>query len=55
MLNYLYDDPSDYWRGHAPYNCSVNIIEVENGQPKIVAIDKVYYDPSLIIDHYSDR
>ncbi|MCR5267984.1 MAG: histidine phosphatase family protein [Lachnospiraceae bacterium] len=55
MLNYLYDDPSDYWRGHAPYNCSVNIIEVKNGQAHINAIDKVYYDPSLIVDHYGNK
>ena len=23
MLNFLYDDPEDYWQGHAPYNCAV--------------------------------
>lgn len=54
MLNFLYDDPSDFWRGHAPYNCSFNIIEVKDGAPEIIAIDKVYYDQSLIVDHYKD-
>ncbi|MBQ7595613.1 MAG: histidine phosphatase family protein, partial [Clostridia bacterium] len=52
MVNYLYDDPSDYWRGHAPYNCSVNIVEAKDGAAQIVAEDKVYYDKDLIVDHY---
>ncbi len=52
MLNFLYSDPSDYWQGHAPYNCSVNIVEAEGGVPRLTAVDKVYYDPALIVDHY---
>ena len=52
MLNFLYDDPSDFWQGRAPYNCSVNIVETEAGVPRLTAIDKVYYDPELIVDHY---
>lgn len=54
MLNFLYPDPSDFWHGHAPYNCSFNIVEAENGKPKLVAEDKVFYDQSLIIDHYKE-
>ena len=34
MLNYLYEDPSDYWHGHVPYNCAVNIIEANHGVGK---------------------
>ena len=52
MVNNLKDDPSDYWYGHAPYNCSVTIVETENGTPRITAVDKVYYDSSLIVDHF---
>ena len=52
MLNFLQSDPSDFWRGHAPYNCCVNIVEAEGGKARITAEDKVYYDPSLIVDHY---
>ena len=52
MLNFLYDDPADFWQGHAPYNCSVNIVEAEAGVPRLTAVDKVYYDPELIVDHY---
>ena len=52
MLNFLYQDPSDFWRGHAPYNCSVSIVEVKDGNSRLVAEDKVYYDQSLIVDRY---
>ena len=52
MLNFLYDDPADLWQGRAPYNCSVNIVEAQAGVPRLTAIDKVYYDPGLIVDHY---
>ena len=52
MINYLIDDPSNYWCGRAPYNCSVTIVETENGKPKITAMDKVFFDESLIVDHF---
>ena len=52
MVNYLLDEPADFWRGHAPYNCSFTIVEAEGGKAHITEIDKVYYDPSLIVDHF---
>ncbi len=52
MVNYLSDEPENYWFGHAPYNCSFTLLEVEGGEARIVAVDKVYYDPSLIVDHF---
>ena len=52
MINYLTEDPSDYWLGHVPYNCSFTIIDTEGGIARITDIDKVYYDPALIVDHY---
>ena len=53
MVNYLTDKPGDYWLGHAPYNCSFTIVEAEGGKAHITDIDKVYYDPGLIVDHYN--
>ena len=53
MLNYLYDDPSDYWHGHVPYNCAVNIIEGENGVGRLIADDKVYYNLDDAVDQYA--
>lgn len=54
MVNFLFDHPSDYWRSHVPYNCSFTIIEAEGGVPRLTEVDKVYYDKSLIVDHFSE-
>ena len=51
MLNPLYEDPSDFWLGHAPYNCSQTIVEAEGGDARIMEIDRVFYDPKLIADY----
>ena len=50
MVNFLRDDPSDYWYGHAPYNCSFTTVETAGGKPRIAEVDKVYYDKSLAKD-----
>ena len=55
MLNFLYDDPDDYWHGYVPYNCCVNIIEVKDGAAKLIEDDLIYYDQELAIDRYSKR
>ena len=52
MVNYLLDEPANFWLGHAPYNCSFTIVEAEGGKARITDVDKVYYDPSLIVDHF---
>ena len=44
--------PDGFWQEHVPYNCAVTIIDVQNGQAKITAKDKIYYDESLCFDHY---
>ena len=54
MLNFLYENPTDYWHGHVPYNCSVNIIEGKSGKGELVADDKVYYDHEKVIDQYAN-
>ena len=43
MLNALYDDPSDFWHGHVPYNCAVNIVEGNRGIGRLIADDRIYY------------
>ncbi|MBO4411344.1 MAG: histidine phosphatase family protein, partial [Lachnospiraceae bacterium] len=52
MLNQIYEDPSDFWQGHVPYNCAVNILEAEGGVIRFAERDKLYYDPGLAMDHY---
>ena len=53
LLNFLYDDPSDFWQGKIPFNCSVSILEAENGEIKLLEKDKIYYDPALCVDRYA--
>lgn len=52
MLNFLYDGPSDYWHGHVPYNCCVNIVEARDGMIHLVADDKIYYPTEMAVDRY---
>ena len=47
MLNFIYDDPSDFWQGRIPFNLAVNILEVKDGKFSFVEKDKIYYDRSL--------
>ena len=53
MLNPLYEDPSDFWHGHVPYNCSVSLVETEDGKMVLKEDDHIYYDRNLIVDRYS--
>ena len=50
MVNYLNDNPDNFWFGSVPYNCSMTIIETENGVPHITDLNKVFYDQSLAVD-----
>lgn len=56
LLNYFYEDKDNFWRGHVPYNCSINIVRVdtENGEKKsqILEEDKIFYDRNQIVDVY---
>ena len=55
MLNMVYDDPSDFWHGGVPLNCSVSIIEAHDGRFELTGDDVVYYDQSLTSDYYSEH
>ncbi len=52
MLNFLYEDPGDYWHGHVPYNCCVNTIDVMDGAATLIEDDRIYYDQEMVIDRY---
>lgn len=54
MLNFLYEDPTDFWQKHVPYNCEVNILEAKKGRIRILEGDKVYYDQSQCVDRYKE-
>ena len=53
MLNYLYEDPSDFWHVHVPYNRAVSIVEGRNGRGRLIGDDVIYYDRSQIVDRYA--
>ena len=52
MLNFIYDNPDDFWHGHVPYNCVVNIVEAANGEINLVGDDVIYYDKRFCVDRY---
>lgn len=52
LLNPVYDDASDFWRGHVPYNCAVNILEVVDGESRFLEEDAIFYDESLCFNPY---
>lgn len=52
MLNMLYKNKLDFWQGHVPYNCAVNIVSVENGKIELAEPEKVFYDEKYIVDRY---
>ena len=54
MLNFLYEDPSDFWHGHVPYNCSLSVVEAENGSARLVTDDAVFYPAHLAADRYGN-
>ncbi len=53
MLNFLYDDPSDFWHGQVPLNCCINIVETEDGKLKLTDEDLILYEKSLCVDRYA--
>ena len=53
MLNFLYENKNDFWHGHVPYNCCVNIVEAKDGELKLIGDDVIMYDKSLCVDRYS--
>ncbi len=52
MLNFLYENPADFWHGHPPYNCAVSIVEAKDGKLTLVADDRIYYDPGDCVDRF---
>ncbi len=52
MLNRYYEDKMNFWQSQVPYNCSVNIVEAENGRQELVQRDRIYYDCTFASDKY---
>ena len=54
MLNCLYENPKDFWHGHVPYNCTINIVEAGNGVLRLLEEDLVLYKTEQCIDRYAE-
>lgn len=52
LLYQISKDKSDFWRGGVPLNCSLSIVQVNEGKALLLEQDKIYYDPSLCLNHY---
>ena len=52
MLNRFNKNRLSFWQSGVPLNCSVNIIEVENGKMKLLERNKIYYDKKYAIDRF---
>ncbi len=52
FLNRLYPDPSNFWHTGVPHNCAVTVVDVEDGIPRLVDSDRIYYDPSLALPYF---
>ena len=55
MLNFIYEDKEDFWHGHVPYNCAVNVLEVKDGNFRLIEDDSIYYDRKYIVDRYERK
>lgn len=53
LLNHVYEDKTDFWRGKVLPNLGVNILRIDGGSIELIEEDKVYYDPALIPDFYA--
>lgn len=53
LLNNVYENKEDFWRGHVPMNCAVNIVDVTEGAATLVEEDKVYYGEEDCVDFYA--
>ena len=42
LLQNIYHDPEDFWHGCVPPNCSINVVEVKDGQEILIEEDKLY-------------
>lgn len=50
LLNSVYEKKDDFWHGHVPPNCAVNIVDITEGKAVLTAEDQIYYDPGECID-----
>ncbi len=43
LLTQFYEDKDDIWRGGVPKNCAVTMVEIKNGESRVLEKDKIFY------------
>ncbi len=54
FLNRLYPEPEYFWHTGVPQNCALSVVEVENGVPRLVEDDLIFYDPALALPYFKN-
>lgn len=52
ILNNVFEDKENFWRGKVPPNCAVSVVDVQNGRGTLLEMDKIYYSPDECRDFY---
>lgn len=52
MLNQIYEHPEDFWQGHVPFNCAVNILEASEGKVRFLQEESIFYDSKYALNRY---
>ena len=52
LLQQVYTNKEDFWHGQVPPNCSVNIVEINDGKSRLIGDDILFYDIELNSNPY---
>lgn len=52
FLQSVYENSEDFWHGHVPYNCAISVVEIKNGNSRLVVDDQIYYNAAMCTNHY---
>ena len=53
ILHNIYEDKEDFWHGFVPVNCAVSVVEVKDGNAKLVGDDRIYYNAKEVVNHFN--
>ena len=53
ILHNIYEDKADFWHGFVPVNCAVSVVEVKDGNAKLVGDDRIYYNAKEVVNHFN--
>ena len=53
ILHNVYEDKADFWHGFVPVNCAVSVVEVKDGNAKLVGDDRIYYNAKEVVNHFN--